>query len=247
MRIGHGRYIAILLPALVLGLAGSVFAGDGVTLIKQTPTTVFPINIAVPGSYRLASDLKVTSLTPDVIDIRADDVTLDLNGFSIIGPGSGIGINGASFDASVVTNGVVTAMAAGGVALGDDAVVEGVRAVANGPHAFDGIVVGVHSRVIGNVANNNISPVTEYGGVGIYCASGCLVSRNTANSNKFIGIRSGSGSLVFGNSVSSNFDVGIDLFEQTGYGKNVMENDAACLGTFGGTSMGDNVCNGVLQ
>jgi parallel beta-helix repeat protein len=244
--------MAILLPALVLGQAGSALAGDGVTLIKQTSTTVFPINITVPGSYRLASDLKVTSLTADSIDIRADDVTLDLNGFSIIGPGagSGIGINGASFGASVVTvtNGVVTAMAGGGVALGDDAVVEGVRAVANGPHAFNGIVVGVHSRVVGNVANNNIGPVTEYGGVGIYCVGGCLVSRNTANSNKFIGIRSGSGSLILGNSASGNV-YAFDLNPEVGYGKNVMENNrSACVNpTDGGASMGDNICNGVLE
>jgi hypothetical protein len=102
MPIRHVRYIAILLPSLVLGPAGSVFASDGVTLIKQTPTTVFPIEITAPGSYRLASDLKVTSLSADAIDIRADDVTLDLNGFSIIGPGAGSGVGITPASASIV-------------------------------------------------------------------------------------------------------------------------------------------------
>jgi hypothetical protein len=203
---------------------------------------VFPIKIT-PGSYRLASDLTVASPTADAIDITVDNVTLDLNGFSTIGPGTesatgSIGINGSRASGVTVTNGTVTAMARAGVFLGSNARVEGVRALGNGPNAIANIRVGSYSRVIGNV--------TEFSIEGIHCDVACLISGNTANLN-IAGIVGGPGTLVFGNSVSSNFDVGIDLFEQTVYGKNVMENDAACLGTFGGTSMGDNVCNGVLQ
>src|SRR5688572_26812572 len=68
--------------------------GDGVVLINQnravnggvTPGDApgFPITISRPGSYRLASNLNASGL---VIEIVADGVSLDLNGFSIIGPG----------------------------------------------------------------------------------------------------------------------------------------------------------------
>jgi parallel beta-helix repeat protein len=240
-----------MLPPLLLGPARSTFAADGVTLIKQTSTTVFPIKITMPGSYRLASDLTVMRPTADAIDITADDVTLDLNGFSIIGPGagSGIGINGAAFNASVVTvtNGAITRMGFGGVALGADAHIEGVRAVANGPHAFVGIVAGQYSRIVGNVANNNVGPVAEEAAVGIFCAGSCLISGNTANHN-YKGIVTSSGSLVLGNSASGN-RYGLDLSPAAGYGKNVMENNRnACVNPVdGGASTGDNVCSGVLE
>jgi hypothetical protein len=250
MQVSYVRFLVAMLPPLLLGPAGSVLASDGITAIEQTPTTVFPINITTPGSYRLASNLKVTSPTADAIRITADDVTLDLNGFSIIGPGagSGLGINGANASVVTVTNGAVTGMGGGGVALGDEADVEGVRAVANGPHAFDGIVAGLYSRIVGNVANNNVGPVAEHGGVGIFCVGPCLVSRNTADSNKFIGIRAAPGTLVLGNSASGN-GYGLDLSETGGYGKNVMHNNRiACVNpAHGGTSTGDNICNGVRE
>jgi hypothetical protein len=164
------------------------------------------------------------------------------NGFAIIGPGAesatgSIGINGSRASGITVINGTVTAMARAGVFLGLNARVEGVRARERSQCDCQ-IRVGSYSRVIGNV--------TEFSFEGIHCDVACLASGNTVNLN-VAGIVGGPGTLVFGNSVSSNFDVGIDLFEQTGYGKNVMENDTACLGIFGGTSMGDNVCNGVLQ
>jgi hypothetical protein len=245
MTLMFGKSIRRFVPcaSAVIALAATSWAVAAQEFIKQTATTVFPIKITMPGSYRLASNLNVTSSTADAIDITVDNVTLDLNGFAIIGPGAesatgSIGINGSSASGVTVTNGTVAAMARAGVFLGENAHVEGVRALANGPNAIANIRVGSYSRVIGNV--------TEFSNEGIHCDVACLVAGNTANLN-LVGIVGGPGTLVFGNSVSSNFSYGIDLFEQTGYGKNVMENDTACLGTFGGTSMGDNVCNGVLE
>jgi hypothetical protein len=235
------NFVLLLAPCCAFVAWG--WAAGAQEVIKQTSTTVFPIKITMPGSYRIASDLMVASATADAIDITVDNVTLDLMGFAIIGPGvesatGSIGINGSRASDVTVTNGSVTAIARGGVILGENAHVEGVRALGNSPNAIANILVRAYSRVIGNV--------TEFSNEGIHCDVACLVSGNTAHLNG-TGIVGGPGTLVFGNSVSSNFDYGIDLFEQTGYGKNVMENDAACLGIFGGTSMGDNICNGVLQ
>ena len=53
----------------------------------------FPIVINLPGSYKLVSNITQTNTDQHAITITTSDVTLDLNGFTIDGPGSG-GING---------------------------------------------------------------------------------------------------------------------------------------------------------
>src|SRR5438067_8861679 len=73
-----------------------LYAVDGVVLINQnaalagnvTPgdTPGFPVTISLPGSYKLSSNLVVPDANTTAIEIVADDVKLDLNGFSIIGP-----------------------------------------------------------------------------------------------------------------------------------------------------------------
>ena len=80
----------VVAVALVCGV--QAFAIDGVVLIDQTRALMgnvtpgdmagFPISINQPGSYRLSANLTVP---PGVggIEIAADDVTIDLNGFRI--------------------------------------------------------------------------------------------------------------------------------------------------------------------
>jgi hypothetical protein len=58
--------------------AGSVTAGDA---------PGFPVTISQPGSYRLTGNLNVAEIGATAIEIAADHVTLDLNGFTIAGPG----------------------------------------------------------------------------------------------------------------------------------------------------------------
>jgi len=247
MRIRPVGYIAI--TPLLFSLASFAFAVDGIALIRQTPTTVFPVVISAPGSYRLASNLRVASTSVDAIDIRANNVTLDLNGFSIIGPhsGTGNGIN-AGVNASscyppnvtitnvTVTDGVVTAMGGSGICLGSYAHVEGVRALGNGGSGID---VNSFARIIGNVCNKNLA-------TGIACGRDCVISGNTTNSN-FEGIVTSDNAAVLGNAVSLNSDDGLILLgtvpTYSGFGKNVMENNSVVCAD-GGTSIGDNVCNG---
>lgn len=58
-------------------LAGNTIPGD---------QTRFPVSISRPVSYRLASDLVVGPASGVVI--TADDVNLDLNGFTLLDPGA---------------------------------------------------------------------------------------------------------------------------------------------------------------
>src|SRR5438477_1054895 len=84
----------LIMSALVGALPA--FAVDGVLLIDQnralagnvTPgdTPGFPVTISQSGSYRLSGSLTVPDMNTTAIQITADNVTLDLNGFSIIGP-----------------------------------------------------------------------------------------------------------------------------------------------------------------
>src|SRR5215831_17667935 len=101
------------LVTLVIAAAFSTpaFAVDGTTLINQATVMSagrFPYRITQPGSYRLSSNLIVTYTTgiPQAVIISADNVTLDLNGFSI----SSSGCAQANSAYSVVTGSLNTAI-----------------------------------------------------------------------------------------------------------------------------------------
>src|SRR5438067_1333352 len=73
-----------LIAVMLLSL--SAFAVDGVVLINQASVNAaggFPYKITVAGSYKLSSNLVLTVAGVDAIDINADNVVLDMNGFSI--------------------------------------------------------------------------------------------------------------------------------------------------------------------
>ena len=65
----------VVLITQAKALAGDVTPGDA---------PGFPVSITRPGSYRLTSNLRSPSSL--AIEIAADNVSLNLNGFSIIGP-----------------------------------------------------------------------------------------------------------------------------------------------------------------
>ncbi len=78
------------LLVLTMALAPAyVFAIDGQVLINQSTVIAgggFPYKITQPGSYKLTGNLVVVGPT-NAIEISASNVTLDLNGFMISGPG----------------------------------------------------------------------------------------------------------------------------------------------------------------
>src|SRR5258707_1116396 len=79
-----------ILFLLALALApASLFAVDGQVLINQSTVNAaggFPYTITQPGSYKLSGNLTVPNGNTTAIVIASDHVTLDLNGFSILGP-----------------------------------------------------------------------------------------------------------------------------------------------------------------
>jgi len=124
-------------PGLILILVtGWVQAGDGVLEINAACRAAgcfsgddpgAPIRITEPGSYILTSNLSV-NVNSTAIVIESDNVTLDLNGFTISGPvscsgppaictqeGLGKGIDGSEADHITIRNGKVRGMGNDGI------------------------------------------------------------------------------------------------------------------------------------
>lgn len=143
-------FIAVSLLTLGASLA---YAVDGVIEINQAKVLAngghFPYVINYAGSYRLTSNLDVTSDVTSstaaadrtALLIQAEDVTIDMNGFSITGPsycdgtscapaGNGSGI--FSYSSKItVTNGKIRGMGAYGIRLGEQASIEDIHASHN--------------------------------------------------------------------------------------------------------------------
>lgn len=262
----------IVLFSILLALAPPAAAVDGVVLIHQgtsvnglpgCPHAGFPILICHPGSYRLAGNLNVPTVNTDAIDITADNVTLDLNGFTISGPsvcngppvqctnvGTGKGIL-SQFRGTTVRNGTVRGFGTG-VLLGSAAVADSVRAESNSDVNAGGIWVGdgvvIHCTANGNAGSGIIggsvvsfNSATANGTFGIL--GGGTVSYNAVSSNGLDGIHDAF-TMLF-NTASSNFGAGITTgFVDAGYmGNVVLSNQGGTIS--GGQSLGHNLCNGV--
>jgi hypothetical protein len=219
---------------LVLALLASLaLASDGVLEINQTCATAtgcfsgdtagFPVTLGVPGSYRLTGNLQVPNANTTAIIVKADDVTLDLGGFSIRGvtvcsgnppatpltcspTGDGIGVfvddsAGFFYTRTEIRNGSVVGMGNYGLLLGDaDAnIVSNVRVGSSGGA---GINVASGGQVIGNMAYRN-------GASGIQGNPGSILRGNTAYQNGSAGIQGGPGSTIAGNVVYGNRGPGI--------------------------------------
>jgi hypothetical protein len=157
------RFAPAVLTLCAIVRAASSAADEGLIEINQDRATRggvsasddpgFPVTLSRGGSYVLTGNL--TTGGPSAIEITADHVTLDLNGFSVVGPnsGTGIGIDAAARNNVVVKNGTVTAMGGTGVEVGTNSRVEGVRSIQNRGR---GIRAGDGSVVIGCTASGNL-------------------------------------------------------------------------------------------
>jgi hypothetical protein len=93
---------SIVCLCILAAISSTLYAVDGIVLINQanalagnvTPGDVpgFPVTISQAGSYRLTGNLSVADVNTTAILITAENVTLDLNGFTISGP------NACTFD-----------------------------------------------------------------------------------------------------------------------------------------------------
>ena len=185
----------------------------------RTPISSVPYIITESGSYYLSANAQTTSSLFSGITIWADNVTLDLMGFSLIGDGTA-GLHGISIEGThkniTISNGTVRNWGGNGIEApdtnscrvgdlqvidnkrsgihlpGDGQVVTNCVASDSGASATSdvyGIYVGDGSSVTGNTVTGN-GNTADYDVYGIYAASGSFFD--------------GSGCTITGNTVCSN-------------------------------------------
>ena len=169
----------------------------------RIPISALPYEITQSGSYYITGDLTVSGTG---ITVSADNVTIDLMGYSLIGPGiganHGIYMNGRSN--VEVRNGTITN-------FGSDGIYE------QSPSATNHRIINM--RVVGNegcgiVLNGHVNLVkdctaSDNNGHGISAGSGSTVTCNTAYDNSSDGIRLLGSSTVTGNTACYNQHNGI--------------------------------------
>lgn len=186
------RTLAPLSMLFLLGLAAPAFASDGVLEINHTCAATtgcfagdapgYPVTIAAAGSYRLTSNL-TAPVAENGIEVEANDVWIDLNGFAVTGPytcgigcppgsgraGHGITETGSGGNLSGVRNGRVRGFQFDGIRLGSNARVVGVTLSALGGDAIE----------LGSYSQASENSITTIGGRGIVLGLGSLYRDNT--------------------------------------------------------------------
>ena len=186
-----GLFVLAVLLTLNMGLVVPQAAAEPKKITKCT-------TITEPGSYLL--DKSLTAVGTCIV-VAADFVTLDLDGQTLTGDGTGAGVNdsGVHHEGTVVKNGTIRGFANGvDLFASSTGQVERVRAFLNSQH---GIRVGSDFTISGNNANGNLT-------AGIVAGNGSTISGNNASSNRD-GIGAGNDSTISGNTASNNNDDGI--------------------------------------
>lgn len=223
-------------------LASTPLVADGVLEINQTcalnggcfagDSAGFPVEITSPGSYRLTSNLNLTSI-PNTIAIQIDGphVTLDLGGFEIAGPitctgsgstldcgtpgsATGIRLNGGA-DGTLIRNGTIRNMDSSGVGSSGSSreTLENLRAYNN---ARNGFSVGNSSIISSCIA-------VENGDNGFDLGIASVVDRATAEGNGGNGFESPQKVVVKNSTTRRNGGRGYNLGPSSRFGDNTSD------------------------
>jgi hypothetical protein len=246
--------LLLLAIAIAIASARPVRAVDGVIEINQaralaggvtaSDTAGFPITIDHGGSYRLTGDLTVPDANTTAIEVDATgtEVTIDLNGFSILGPvvcsglpvtscspvGRGSGI--VSTDATGrlrVLNGNVRGVGSFGVYGVGSVSVEslhvlyatwGIEGFSPDSQVTNSVVEkvlhdGIHVGSFGMVRGCS---TLGNGGAGIVASNESNVASSIASQNGVFGITVGLGSTVVDCTANENVSWGLADFAGSG-------------------------------
>ena len=209
----------------------------------RTPISAAPFTIAASGSYYLTAN--VIAAAGNAINVQADDVTLDLNGFLVSAPNAGSGIaasnpqrnlrvvNGtirncanSGLSGGAIINGqarglLVSNCGLGGIVLGENALVQDCSALTN---FSSGVSVGDGGLITHCVARGN--------GVGIGAGQYCQVTDCVSSYSSGDGIAIGFASSVSRCVASKNSGDGIQATDDC----SVTENRCVSNGADGASS-----------
>lgn len=173
----------------------------------RTPISSLPYTISQFGSYYLTQNLGLATLNTNGINVTVGNVTIDLNGFSLYGPGktagstgNGIEISGAGTGNAIVRNGIIANWRESGVRhVSDMSLFENLQCHDNGMY---GVYAGSYSIVRGCVCVSN-------GYKGIYASSNSAVTGNVCKDNTNQGIETSTDCIITGNVCNGNSSYGI--------------------------------------
>jgi hypothetical protein len=167
-----------------------------------------------PGSYKLVNNLTFSALSGACLQVTANLVTIDLDGFTIteVSPNTGTGSNNATAIAAAqlfgitVRNGSILDFNIGVDLDGDGSIVEGLRVFGGSVSVDFGIIA------TGVVRGNTIGAIFGFGVMGTGIAATGIVTGNYVTNSKITGIEIGQGSTVIGNTVTNtNRNPGVGL------------------------------------
>jgi len=205
-------------------------AADGEILINQaevnagsiTPGAAagYPATLSRAGRYKLTGNLTVPAGQIG-IQVTENDVTVDLNGFTIrsASPGQpGIGVFGVPTDANRLRlmNGTITGFGDFGVSNrqsfgAESAIIENMRIVANRAGIFIGPGAQIRDSTLANSEGSNIS-----------CVKNCLIEGNVIARAGGAGIAM-TGGKVLGNVIVANTLWGLAAdVTPIGFGNNIL-------------------------
>lgn len=237
------RFLLILAFCI---LSSSVYA--------QTAISSCPYTASSPGNYVVTSNLGSSGTC---ITANVDDVTIDLQGYTLTGNGTGSGIfsQGAGYPSPknlIVTNGTIIGFDYGilsygqdvllfklhvlsnttdGVNLTDRAVLDVVESIGNGVR---GAVVGGHTLILKSRFDDN-------GGIGIDIGSQSQIINSDVSDNGSTGI-TGTGRLV-NVTVKGNGADGVDLTSNSSDLNSITDSDIS-HNTNDGVNI---VCPGIIS
>jgi hypothetical protein len=177
-RVSFHRRSAAL--ALLLGLSPLVSQAE---TLNCTPVTSLPATLSTQGIYCLTGNVATAQTSGHAIEITANNVTLDLNGWKVGGQAAGTGTTAVGIYSTAanvtIRNGIVRGFFTGMRLEGRGATVQGITADQNTAAGI--VVTGAGSIVQGNqvvdtggttaVANNNATGIAANG-------SGSVVQNN---------------------------------------------------------------------
>ncbi|NCC25367.1 MAG: right-handed parallel beta-helix repeat-containing protein [Deltaproteobacteria bacterium] len=202
------------------GFSTTVYRSDRES--EGVPITTVPFIIGRSGHYYLTGNLQSTSTTGAAITCTVPDVTIDLKGFSLIGPGNSSGDNDGitARKNTIIKNGIVRSFGRYGI--------HGSKNDSSGYGRIQVLDVaarncgkyGIRLEGVANVARNCQS--MENGDGGIFVGPGSRVEGNVVSGNVTYGIFADAGSIVqsnisFGNMTGYVFNVGCILSGNTAY------------------------------
>jgi hypothetical protein len=201
--------------------------GGGTGSETRIVISSLPFTIDSPGSYVFSGNLVFTGTTGDAITINSSDVTVDFNGYSLIGPGIAVctchGIAMGNYKNVVIRNGTVKLF--------------GGHGICNSLSTSSGYRISkmrVHSNGLSGVYlegnNHTVTQSTVYengsagsGGFGVKLpGTGNNVTRSKVYENIGGGINTGSASKVNRNTVNSNTGTGIQGVSGNNYSRNTV-------------------------